>query len=104
MTLSSLKERIGVNLRSWESGFRANATLLIGIVVVVWGIEVLDTVAFGYFDRFGIHPRKWAGLAGIVTAPFLHGGFGHLASNTVPFVVLGAILLAAGRTTSGPAS
>ena len=26
----------------------------------------------------------------IVLSPFLHGGFGHLVANTVPFLVLGA--------------
>ncbi|NEO02697.1 MAG: rhomboid family intramembrane serine protease, partial [Moorea sp. SIO3I7] len=29
------------------------------------------------------------GLRGILFAPFLHGGFSHLISNTIPFLVLG---------------
>src|SRR3954451_5779576 len=32
------------------------------------------------------------GLTGIVTAPFLHAGFGHLIGNTVPFVVMGVLI------------
>jgi membrane associated rhomboid family serine protease len=31
-------------------------------------------------------------LIGIVAAPFLHAGFGHLASNTVPFVLMGLVI------------
>jgi membrane associated rhomboid family serine protease len=31
-----------------------------------------------------------------VLAPFLHGGFGHLASNTVPFLVMGALIALSG--------
>lgn len=33
---------------------------------------------------------------GIVTMPFLHDGFGHLISNTIPFLVLGSIVAASG--------
>ena len=36
------------------------------------------------------------GLDGIVWAPLLHGGFAHLAANTLPFVVFGFLVLANG--------
>ena len=36
------------------------------------------------------------GLIGIVTAPFLHLGFGHLISNTLPLVTLGALIAVSG--------
>ena len=32
------------------------------------------------------------GLFGIVFAPFLHAGFGHLIANTIPFAILGAVI------------
>ena len=32
------------------------------------------------------------GLLGVPLAPFLHGGFGHLFANTIPFLVLGAFI------------
>jgi membrane associated rhomboid family serine protease len=35
-------------------------------------------------------------LPGVVLAPFLHGGFGHLISNTVPLLVLGALVAFSG--------
>ena len=38
----------------------------------------------------GIYPRSLSGLPGIISAPFLHAGFGHLLGNTIPFVVLGS--------------
>jgi membrane associated rhomboid family serine protease len=43
-------------------------------------------------DRYGIEPRETEGLDGVVTAPFLHVGFGHLLSNTIPFVVMGVLI------------
>lgn len=76
---------------------KENMFLLLGVVVIAWGVEILDTVFLGYFDRFGIHPRRVAGLLGVLTSPFLHLGFGHLVSNTVPFLMLGGMVLMGGR-------
>jgi membrane associated rhomboid family serine protease len=36
------------------------------------------------------------GLGGILLAPFLHAGFGHLIGNTVPFVLLGLTIALGG--------
>lgn len=68
---------------------RTQATIAGGLVGTMWVEEIVDTVAFGGgLDRFGIHPRTTRGLLGIPLAPLLHAGFGHLAANTVPLVVL----------------
>ncbi|MCG8601422.1 MAG: rhomboid family intramembrane serine protease [Verrucomicrobiales bacterium] len=71
--------------------------LLLGAVGLAWGLEILDTVLFGALDNFGIKPRQASGLTGVVTAPFLHLGFAHLISNTIPFLVLGGVVLIGGR-------
>ena len=39
------------------------------------------------------------GLWGIPLAPFLHGGFGHALSNTVPLLMLGGLVAARGWQT-----
>ena len=62
------------------------------MLAVMWALETVDTVAGGRLDRFGIEPREVSGLDGVVWAPFLHGGFGHLIANSVPFVLLGAAI------------
>ena len=38
---------------------------------------------------WGIQPRTWQGLSGLLFAPFLHGGFSHLLSNSVTLLLLG---------------
>lgn len=76
---------------------KENLILLLGVVALAWGIEIFDTIFRGYFDRFGIQPRRIAGLPGILTSPFLHLGFGHLVSNTAPFLMLGGMVLIGGR-------
>ncbi|MDD2765149.1 MAG: rhomboid family intramembrane serine protease [Opitutaceae bacterium] len=43
--------------------------------------------------HLGVAPRQAAGLAGILTAPFVHANAAHLAANLPPFLVLGALVL-----------
>lgn len=66
-------------------GFR----LVLGLVAVMWISEIIDSIADHRLDQYGIEPRDTDGLTGVVAAPFLHVGFDHLISNTVPFVLLG---------------
>lgn len=64
--------------------------ILIVSIAIFWAIEILDFFIFnGNLDRYGIQPHSLIGLRGIVFAPFLHGGFGHLMANTIPFLTLG---------------
>ncbi len=61
------------------------------LAVLMWLSELVDTVLGGFLDRFGIQPRELEGLPGILAAPLLHGGLGHLVANTGAFVVLGVL-------------
>lgn len=71
--------------------------VFVGVMaVIMWVAEIVDTVMGGDLDAYGIEPRDTDGLDGIVFAPFLHGGFDHLIANTVPFLVLGAIIALSG--------
>ena len=58
--------------------------------------EIIDWFLGGSLNQYGIRPRSIDGLYGIVYAPFLHGDFTHLISNTVPFLVLGWLILMEG--------
>ena len=62
------------------------------MLAVMWAVEIINIPLGGRLDRFGVRPRELAGLPGSVFAPFLHAGFGHLIANTVPFLVLGAVV------------
>jgi membrane associated rhomboid family serine protease len=76
---------------------RTNALLLVvAMVVLMWLTEVVDQIGFGDLDAYGIHPRDVGGLPEILAAPFLHVGFGHLLSNTVPFLAMGAVIALGG--------
>lgn len=65
-------------------------------VAVLWAVEIVDVMASHRLDGWGIRPRDGEGLLGILAAPLLHGGWGHLGANTVPALVLGFLTLATG--------
>jgi membrane associated rhomboid family serine protease len=70
--------------------------LLAVLVGLMWLSEVIDTALSGRLDQYGIIARDPEGLIGIITSPFLHLGFGHLISNTLPLVTLGALIALSG--------
>lgn len=76
---------------------RTNGLLLVGaMVALMWVLEVVDSIADNRLDAYGIEPRSTEGLPEIASAPFLHFGFDHLISNTVPFAVMGAVIALSG--------
>ncbi len=48
-------------------------------------------------NSWGTFPRTVHGLTGIPLSPFLHGSFGHVVSNSIPFLVLGGLIALRGR-------
>ncbi|EFQ84004.1 peptidase, S54 family [Aeromicrobium marinum DSM 15272] len=73
--------------------------VIAAFVAVLYVIELVDTLLGGSLDDFGVRPRSDEGLLGIVFAPVLHVGWGHLVANTLPLVVLGFLLLLSGLRT-----
>jgi membrane associated rhomboid family serine protease len=72
------------------------ARIVVAMIALMWVLEVLDLLVGHRLDGFGIQPRDLDGLAGVVAAPFLHFGFGHLLANTIPFAVLGLVIAVGG--------
>jgi membrane associated rhomboid family serine protease len=62
------------------------------MVALMWVLELVDVALDGRLDGYGIEPRELDGLDGVVAAPFLHVGFGHLVANTIPFVAMGVVI------------
>lgn len=68
------------------------------LVAIMWAAEIVDSILPLTFDRYGIQPRSDEGLLGILAAPFLHAGFGHLIANTTAFVILGLLVVWASKS------
>ena len=77
------------------SGVSHRFTPVLIFVALCWVVFVVNNLLLGgRFNQHGIIPRHIAGLPGILWAPLLHGSFAHLAANTFPLLVLGAVLCA----------
>ena len=62
-------------------------------VGLIWAVHLLGwLVPSLQIQSYGLAPGQVSGLVGILTMPFLHGGIGHLVSNSIPLFVLLALL------------
>jgi membrane associated rhomboid family serine protease len=69
--------------------------VFVGLMWLVWLLDAL-TPGTGSAAGIGIVPRTFGGLDGIAVAPFIHGNFQHLLSNSIPLLILGAVILLRG--------
>jgi membrane associated rhomboid family serine protease len=73
-------------------------TPILGLTAACWLIFLVNNLIFkGHFDQYGITPRQVSSLPGIIYAPFLHASYEHLAANTLPLLILGAIICGRSR-------
>jgi membrane associated rhomboid family serine protease len=77
-------------------GLRARTAVTVApavcLVAAVWAVGLANWLLGRTLERHGVVPRTLDGLDGIVWAPFLHADLAHLASNTLPLLVLGALV------------
>jgi membrane associated rhomboid family serine protease len=66
---------------------------LTGLCWLVFGVNLL---LHGQLTQYGVVPRTLHGLWGIAWSPFIHTSLHHLLANTVPLLILGAVLCARG--------
>ena len=73
----------------------SNAVVIIPMVLVllIWTVYLIEIRFSLNFNNYGILPRTFKGLRGIIFSPFIHGSAKHLFNNTVPLAVLSATLL-----------
>ncbi|PPK87487.1 membrane associated rhomboid family serine protease [Neolewinella xylanilytica] len=67
----------------------------LGLLAVMWLVFIVDYYLFGGLlsAYYGLHTRQLAGVPGIVLSPLFHGGWGHIVSNSIPFVSLTGLLV-----------
>ena len=73
---------------------RSSALMACAVLLgIFWAVEIIDVLIAGdALQGYGVRPRNSDGLIGILMAPLLHGDWNHLIANSVPFLVLGALL------------
>jgi len=76
-----------------RANFRLAVRLALAFLALIWVVQLLNWALDLQAEDFGVRPRQWAGLPGILLAPLVHGGFEHLLANTLPLLVLGTAML-----------
>ncbi|MCG5217074.1 rhomboid family protein [Streptosporangium sp. KLBMP 9127] len=71
------------------TGALGSALLVALLLGVMWALEIIDYTLGGALDVYGIVAWSPDHLSGILFAPFLHAGFGHLMANSLPLLILG---------------
>ena len=68
-------------------------------VIALWVIYFVDSVLLhgALKNRFGLRPRSRFSPLSILISPFLHVDRRHLAANTIPFFVLGSLVMIQGQ-------
>jgi membrane associated rhomboid family serine protease len=61
--------------------------------VVMWAVYFVEVIANLDFGAYGVFPREFFGLRGVVFAPLIHADFNHLLSNSAPMFVLTFIVM-----------
>ena len=93
--LSELNTLIAGVLQAWHE----NWGILAISVLLLWVIQMFNALVGYRLCVLGIYPRSWHGLIGILFSPLLHGSTQHLFMNTIPGVVLAALVILNGQET-----
>ncbi len=85
-------------LEKTKSWFIGRISILGVVVIAIWLLEIVDSfLLFNSLDGYGIRPRDAGALIGILIASFPHGYISHVASNSLPFVILGWFVMLKSR-------
>ena len=59
----------------------------------MWSIKFIEIFYNTSYVDFGVLPRSFEGLKGILFSPIIHKDFNHLINNSMPIIVLGSSLI-----------
>lgn len=82
------------------STFKTVFVEVLWVLGLLWIIQLFNSMSGNVLCVLGIIPRNPIGLLGIIFSPFIHGGFGHLFFNSVPFLLLLSFMMTLGTYTS----
>ena len=76
-----------------RGALKSQAKVLGVSLTAMYIMFVATWLSHGALLSLGIIPRNVLGLRGILFAPFLHGSLAHLLANTIPFAILGWLVM-----------
>jgi len=57
-------------------------------VLVLWIVFWIEGNYNLYLTKYGIYPRTFTGMRGVLFSPFIHSGIKHLFNNSIPLFIL----------------
>ena len=63
-------------------------------VIIIWCIKIIEYVFNFSLIHFGVLPKEFSGIKGIIFYPFIHSDWNHLLNNTFPVFILLIMLFA----------
>lgn len=72
--------------------FKTTAFTVGSFLLIIFIIHLLNFSMDMALTNFGLEPRTFTGLLGIITMPLLHGDWMHLIGNSMSFLVLAGML------------
>ena len=58
------------------------------ILIIIWSVKLFEIVFDYDFTEYGVLPRNFNGLMGILFSPLIHSDVNHLLSNSLPVIIL----------------
>ncbi|HUQ47125.1 MAG TPA: rhomboid family intramembrane serine protease [Gemmatimonadaceae bacterium] len=75
------------------NGHKEQTKILLTLFAAMWAAFIITSVTGGGLLWLGVIPRTVLGLRGLLFAPFLHGSLTHIVSNSIPFLILGWLVM-----------
>ncbi|RPG53958.1 MAG: rhomboid family intramembrane serine protease [Flavobacteriales bacterium TMED84] len=58
------------------------------ILIIIWSVKIFEIIFDYDFTEYGVLPRNFNGLIGILFSPLIHSDVNHLLSNSLPVIIL----------------
>lgn len=58
------------------------------VLIIIWSVKIFEIIFDYDFTEYGVLPRKFNGLIGILFSPLIHSDVNHLLSNSLPVIIL----------------
>lgn len=72
----------------------SNSVLLVPMlsILLIWTVYWAELELGVNLNYLGVYPRRFSGLIGVVSSPFIHSSLEHLYNNSIPLAILTASL------------
>ena len=77
---------------TYQNSIKKSLLFPLGIASLMWVVFGWEQFYDVSFNSYGILPRDFTGLRGVLFSPFIHGDFQHIINNTYPVLILGTAI------------